>query len=65
MNPRRWLTYSYSSLRFAFSDQCPPWLSPGNVLSEFKGREAYLSFLRDYQQNKDIQEEMKYQLADN
>jgi len=64
MNPRRWQTYSYSSLRFVFSEQCPGWLSLSEVLSEFKSREDYLAFLRDYQENKDILEEVKYQLAD-
>ena len=65
MNPRRWSSYRYSSLPFAFSDDCPAWLSLADVTSSFKNRQEYLQFHADYQQNKDALEALKHQLANN
>lgn len=64
MNPRRWQTYSYSSLKFVFSENCPEWLSLQDITHAFIDREDYFSFLHDYQQNKEVLEELKDQLAD-
>ena len=63
MNPRRWLTYKYSSLRCIFDESPPKWLKPGIITSQFDDRQEYIEFLEDYQDNKDSLEEIKHQLA--
>jgi len=63
MNPRRWEAYRHSSLRFVFADTVPEWLTTEPITSNFKGREDYLNFLREYQKNKEELELIKYQLA--
>lgn len=64
MNPRRWQGYRYSSLRYAFNESQPEWLSLNEITKDFKDRVDYLNFLLEYQGNKDALEAIKYQLAD-
>ena len=63
MNPRSWRTYHYSSLIYAFNDPSPSWLHVNKVTEEFQSKEEYLEFLTDYQQAKDMLEDVKHQLA--
>lgn len=64
LNPRYWLRYVYSSLKFYFSDH-PAWLQPGRIEAMFASRTEYVAFLKDYEQEKELLEEVKYSLADN
>lgn len=63
LNPRYWLHYPYSSLKFYFSDR-PAWLQPDRIEAMFASRTEYIAFLKDYGQEKELLEEVKYSLAD-
>ena len=64
MNPRRWRTYSHSSLS-SFTNGSPPlWLKRGRVLGLFKDIKEYRDFLDDYETTKAEISGLKYQLAD-
>ncbi len=64
LNPRYWQRYPYSSLGYYF-DERPEWLKPDTIEALFMGRTVYMQFLRDYEEQKAILEEIKYTLADN
>lgn len=64
LNPRHWQNYYNSSLKF-YRDGCEPdWLDTESVLSLFSSRENYVEFVADYEEMRDMLNEMKYQLAD-
>jgi REP element-mobilizing transposase RayT len=63
LNPRYWQKYKYSSLAGYFVDR-PEWLQPEQIEILFASRNAYINFLRDYQEQKDMLEEIKHSLAD-
>ena len=64
LNPRLWQTHRYSSIKFYEFGNEPEWLKPDKVLSDFSSRGAYMSFVSDYEELRDILSELKYQLAD-
>lgn len=65
MNPRYWLRYEYSSLRFYLKPQeSPVWLQPQPIIKLFKNPNDYLEFLKSYNDEKDILKEVKHNLAD-
>lgn len=64
MNPRRWQNYRYSSLQYVHESHAPDWLNDEYITSVFNTRGAYLSFLEEYQEHKDMLEDVKYQLAE-
>lgn len=63
LNPRTYRTYRYSSLPYYLGMPSPSWLNPDRVLKMFEG-EDYLLFLEDYEDQKTMLEELKYELAD-
>lgn len=64
LNPRRYKTYHYSSLAYYSGAKIsPPWVRPDRVLALFDG-DDYLAFLEDYEDQKAIFDELKYELAD-
>jgi putative transposase len=64
LNPRRWEQYRYSSLKFYRNANEPEWLHSKKVLAIFPSREAYIQFVEDYEESRDVLAEIKYQLAD-
>lgn len=62
-NPRYWLRYPYSSLAFYFNDR-PEWVEPARIEAMFVDQAAYLTFLKDYEGQKEMLDEVKYTLAD-
>ena len=64
LNPRGWQAYRYSSLLHYKSGDPPEWLKPDKVLDLFNGSEDYLAFVADYEEHKQILDELKYHLAD-
>lgn len=64
MNPWNWHSYSYSSLQYTFSDNRPVWLKTDLIVSEFNTYEKYFIFLREYEGNKKLLDEIKHELAD-
>jgi REP element-mobilizing transposase RayT len=64
LNPRYWKNYPYSSLQFYVrGDNEPEWLRPGRILGMFETRRAYAEFIADYEDNKNMLEALKYELA--
>ena len=65
LNPRRWETHRYSSLKYYRHLPQPDWLNTARILELFDSRESYIEFVADYQEQRDMLSELKYQLADN
>lgn len=63
LNPRYWQRYPYSSLRYYFGAH-PEWLMPGKIEDVFTNKAEYIEFLKDYEEQKEILEEIKHSLAD-
>lgn len=64
LNPRYWLRYPYSSIRYYLKEsRCPDWLTTEKVLSLFKDRLDYQYFLKDYEEHKITLSEIKHQIA--
>ena len=65
LNPRRYLTYRFSSLGFYFDRaKKPAWLNPKRIEELFKDKADYVKFLEDYEEHKIMLETLKYELAD-
>ncbi len=64
MNPRRWMSYRQSSLKYIHNVKVPKWLNPEIITSEFKTRQSYIVYLEDYQKHKNSLEIIKQELAD-
>lgn len=63
MNPRYYKTYHYSSVRYYLGQNPPNWINVAKCLDLFAG-DDYMGFLEDYEAQKSIWDELKYQLAD-
>lgn len=61
MNPRYWKRYRYSSIRYYIGDVTPEWLQPERVRPILPLH--YLKFCEEYQENKDMLEAIKAELA--
>lgn len=64
LNPRDWEKSDKTSLRYYMGEQYADWLSPNKILDIFKNKKEYMDFLRDYEGNKQMLEEIKWELAD-
>jgi len=66
LNPRQWQSYPYSSLQHFMSRRSPEWLHPQAILEIFNSKlHDYLQFLQDYEGQKQVLEELKWELANN
>jgi putative transposase len=63
MNPRSWRDYEYSSLPYYLQQVTDAWLRPERITDLFVTPTHYLNFLDDYQQNKEIMDILKHELA--
>lgn len=63
LNPRTYMTYYYSSIRYYLGDAAPAWLHPRHILEMFEV-ESYRQFLKDYEDEKAIHDGLKHELAD-
>jgi putative transposase len=63
LNPRQWRDYEYSSLPYYLQQVTDEWIVPGRILSMFADTQDYLTFLEDYQQNKEMLDILKHELA--
>jgi REP element-mobilizing transposase RayT len=64
LNPRYWQRYRYSSISNYLEGRQDEWLLPGKVMEMFAGVKDYRTFLEDYEGQKAILDELKYELAD-
>jgi putative transposase len=64
LNPRLWLTYRRSSLKYYIGGNEPYWLKNEKILDLFDSRIEYQVFVSDYEEMKNTLEDLKHQLAD-
>lgn len=64
LNPRDWRGYEYSSLPYYLQQISDEWIRPERVLSRFSTPTEYQQFVEDYQQNKEVMDILKHELAD-
>ena len=63
LNPKDYLKWDYSSLPFYLGIKHASWVAPARILEMFESREEYMSFLKDYESQKEIMDELKHELA--
>jgi putative transposase len=63
LNPSNYKTYKWSSLPYFKGLSHADWINPEPILEMFKNREEYFDFVQDYEAQKEILEELKYELA--
>lgn len=63
LNPKDWRRYEWSSLPYYLDNHSAGWLRPQRVMDLFEGSD-YEEFLKDYEDYKEMLDEIKYELAD-
>ncbi len=63
LNPRDWREYEYSSLPYYLQQVSDEWIDPENILDMFNGADDYLTFVADYEKNKEMMDILKHELA--
>lgn len=64
LNPREWIDFPYSSLRYYLGKAVADWISPDEILAMFPSTDQYLEFLKDYEGHKQMLDEIHWELAD-
>jgi len=63
INPKNWRTYKYSSLLYYLGQHSPEWLQPKRILELFSSLDEYEIFVADYEDYKEMLDEIKHELA--
>lgn len=63
LNPREWRHYEYSSLPYYLQQVSDEWIDPTMILNMFHDTDEYLTFVQDYEQNKEMMDILKHELA--
>jgi len=63
INPKDWRTYTYSSLPYYLGQRPPEWLQPARIIEQFSDSDKYEKFLADYEDYKEMLDEIKHELA--
>lgn len=63
LNPRSWQEYEYSSLPYYLQQVTDEWIEPKRILEIFSSPDEYLQFVKDYEQNKEMLDILKHELA--
>ena len=63
LDPRQWRDYEYSSLPYYLHQVTDEWVEPKRILDMFSGPGDYLQFMEDTEQNKEMLEILKHELA--
>lgn len=63
LNRRDWETTPYSSITFYLGKRDAEWLRPRRILELFRDAEEYKDFVADYDANKLMLDELKFELA--
>ncbi|CAN5384309.1 hypothetical protein BH10PAT3_BH10PAT3_2720 [soil metagenome] len=63
MNPNNYMNYKWSSLPYYLSKQSVDWVDPTLIINMFNSKEEYFLFVKDYEGQKEILEELKHELA--
>ena len=64
LNPHKWREYEYASLPYYLQQVTDEWIEPKRILDIFSSPVEYLQFVEDYEQNKDMLDILKHELAD-
>jgi putative transposase len=64
LNPRSWKYFPYSSINYYRNGEEPDWLHTYRVLDMFADRKEYMKFVYDYEDYKDMLDEIKHDIAD-
>lgn len=63
LNPRYWQRYPYASTRFYLGSTVPEWLDNSRIFGLFEDARDYLRFLKDYEEQMAMLDEIKHELA--
>ncbi len=63
LNPADYMSWQFSSLPYYLGKKRAKWVMSGKVMEDFKNTKDYLQFLNDYEDQKKIMSELKYELA--
>lgn len=63
LNPRGWKRFPHSSLKYIIKSNEPEWLQTERLLDQFSSRKSYLEFVSDYDDYKQILDNVKHELA--
>lgn len=63
LNPKDYKTYQYSSLQHYFKQKQAAWVLPDRIISLFENPKEYSSFISDYEDVKNMWDEIKHELA--
>lgn len=64
LNPRRWVSYKYSSCKYYLNGRGPSWLKAYRVLAQFESNDKYYEFVKDYEAEHKSLREIKHLLID-
>lgn len=63
LNPSEWRTSTQTSLDFYTGKRQAEWVKPGRILELFEGAADYVKFLEDYEDQKQMLDDLKWELA--
>lgn len=64
LNPRRWRSYQFSSLAYLLGEKHASWMKTDRIMALFDYRpQKYLQFVEDYEDNKQMYDELRWELA--
>lgn len=63
LNPSNWKNYPYSSLAYYLGSKDAEWIKPEPIMALFGASQTYQDFLEDYEGQKEILDELKWELA--
>lgn len=63
LNPRDWKSSKKTSIDFYLGKRHADWILPGRILDLFNSTDDYLKFLEDYEDQKKILDDLKWELA--
>lgn len=65
LNPKEYTSWPYSSLPYYIGTHSAAWVRPGRIMDLFEqNSKKYLEFVSDYEEQKKLLNELKYELAD-
>ncbi|MES2971870.1 MAG: transposase [Patescibacteria group bacterium] len=62
LNPKNYKSWEFSSLSYYNSNKTAGWMRPERILELFEGKD-YMSFVADYEEQREIMDKLKYELA--
>jgi putative transposase len=63
LNPSDWAKGDRSSIDFYTGKRKADWINTTRILAQFRDRNEYIAFLKDYEEQKKILDELKWELA--